>query len=131
MALHTRPRYWGQDSLTWRPSRWIQSRADNVSEHPDVRTQLLNEHLFIPPRGSFIAWSDGARNCPGKKFAQVEFVAVMAALFRDHRAEPVPHAVETLAQERQRVSSVIKNSSVELLLQMRDPDSVAVSWSPR
>lgn len=28
-----------------------------------------------------------ARACPGKKFAQVEFVALTAALFRDHRAD--------------------------------------------
>jgi cytochrome P450 len=40
-------------------------------------------------RGSYIPWSDGARVCPGEKFAQVEFVALMAAIFKEHRIHVV------------------------------------------
>lgn len=58
-------------------------------------------------------------------------MAVMAILFRDHRAEPVPLGSETLEQARERVLQVVKKSNVELLLQMRNPDSVAVRWSHR
>lgn len=97
----------------------------------DLGTRLAQESLLTPQKGTFIAWSDGARSCPGKKFAQVEFVATMAALFRNYRAEPVPRIGETPAAARQRVLDVVKDSNVELLLQMRNPDSVSVRWSRR
>lgn len=97
----------------------------------DIATLLSNERLFVPKKGTFFAWSEGARNCPGKKFAQVEFVATMAALFRDFRVQPITREGETLDKARQRVLEVVRDSNVELLLQMRDPDSVAVAWSRR
>ena len=129
MALHTHPRYWGADSLTWRPSRWIVG-SDN-SLDCDLTTRLSQESLFVPEKGTFIAWSEGARNCPGKKFAQVEFVATMAAVFRSFRAKSVARDGETRKAAAKRVLDVVKDSNVELLLQMRDPDSVSVSWSRR
>ena len=55
----------------------------------------------------------------------------MAALFRNFRAEPVAGSGETLAEARRRVLEVVKDSNVELLLQMRDPNSVSVRWSRR
>ena len=55
----------------------------------------------------------------------------MAALFRQYRAEPVPKVGETPAAARKRVLEVVKNSNVELLLQMRDPDSISVRWMAR
>ncbi|KAL8909702.1 MAG: hypothetical protein Q9207_000011 [Kuettlingeria erythrocarpa] len=129
MSLHTQPRYWGDDSLTWRPSRWIITNAATASS--DVGTRLGQETLFVPKRGSFIAWSEGARNCPGKKFAQVEFVATMAALFRDFCAEPVRKPNETLSVASDRVLNVVKDSNVELLLQMRNPEDASVKWFRR
>lgn len=128
MALQTHPRYWGQDSLTWRPSRWIVS---SEIVQGGLGARFAHETLLVPEKGTFIAWSEGARSCPGKKFAQVEFVATMAAVFRRFRAEPVPKAGETLAAAKERVLGVVNNSNVELLLQMRDPDSVSVKWSAR
>jgi hypothetical protein len=55
----------------------------------------------------------------------------MAILFRNLRAEPVSKAGETLAAARKRVLEVVKDSNVELLLQMRNPDSVSVKWTTR
>ena len=129
MALHTHPRYWGRDSLTWNPFRWIEN--DHDASSLDLGATLSTEKVLEPEKGTFIAWSDGARNCPGKKFAQVEFVATLAALFRCHRAQPVLNQGENLAQAEKRVLDVVKDSSVELLLQMRNPKSVAVTWSHR
>ena len=116
-ASHTHPRTWGSDSLTWRPQRWIEGSGG-----------FQAETIMQPPKGTYFPWSDGARNCPGKRFAQVEFVAVMSSLFRDHCAEPVPHPTEDMPAARARVIRVVKDSSVELLLQMRNPESVAVKW---
>jgi len=130
-ALHTHPRYWGTDSLTWRPSRWILPASASQTVERTEPTQLQNEKLLVPEKGTFIAWSEGARNCPGKKFVQVEFVATMATLFRNYRVQPIAKQGETLDVARKRVLEVVKDSSVQLLLQMRDPESVAVTWSRR
>jgi hypothetical protein len=54
----------------------------------------------------------------------------MAVLFRDHPVQPVPNSGETLEQARTRVLNVVKDSNVELLLQMREPGSVAVQLFP-
>lgn len=85
----------------------------------------------MPEKGACFAWFEGARSCPGKKFAQVEFVATMAALFRTHRVQPVPGKGETLERARRRVLDVVEDTRMQLLLQMRDPNSVAVAWSRR
>ena len=55
----------------------------------------------------------------------------MAVLFQSHVAEPVPRGNESLDKARERVLSVVKDSNVELLLQMRDPGSVHVRWLAR
>ena len=129
MALQTHPRYWGEDCLDWRPSRWILGPSNDL--RGDLGTRLAQETILVPEKGTFIAWSEGARSCPGKRFAQVEFVAVMAALFRNFRAAPVPKAGESSAAARKRVLDVVKDSNVELLLQMPDPDSISMKWTSR
>ncbi|KAL8736562.1 MAG: hypothetical protein Q9181_002372 [Wetmoreana brouardii] len=131
-ALHTHPRYWGSDSLTWRPSRWILSSLPETSSNTTTNLEdtLSAERLMKPQKGTFIPWSEGLQNCPGKKFAQVEFVATMATLFRHHRAEPVPkYGGESIDEARKRVLETVKNSGLELLLQMRDPGSVRIRWT--
>jgi len=45
--------------------------------------------------------------------------------------QPVARMGETLDEARNRVLNVVKDGSLELLLQMRDPNSVAVTWSRR
>ena len=124
-ALHTDPRNWGQDSLEWRPQRWIANPNVNDQSSPEA------EELVEPVRGTYFPWAEGARNCPGKKFAQVEFVAVLVALLGNHVAEPIPWSGESMEQARQRTLAVVKDSSVELLLQMRNPRSVSVRWKER
>ncbi|KAL8922717.1 MAG: hypothetical protein Q9208_005030 [Pyrenodesmia sp. 3 TL-2023] len=121
-ALHTHPRYWGEDSLRWRPQRWIIS---STPTDPSLETETLR----TPQKGTFIAWSEGLQNCPGKRFAQVEFVAVMVALFKGHRAEVVPaYEGEPREEGRKRVQSVVEDSELTLLLGMRNPGAVKVRW---
>lgn len=61
----------------------------------------------------------------------MEFVALLATLLQKHVAQPVPPWGETLVQVRKRVVGVVRDSNVELLLQMRDPGSVRVRWVER
>jgi cytochrome P450 len=119
-AVQTDPRYWGADALEWRPSRWIQEGGAKPGE----------EELKIIEKGTFLGWSEGARDCPGKKFSQVEFVATMAALFRDSRVDPAPvHEGEGSEEARKRVLDLIEHDSAPvLLLQMLHPERAPLVW---
>ncbi|KAK4465142.1 cytochrome P450 [Cladorrhinum samala] len=115
-CIQTDPRYWGDDSLSWRPQRWVD----------------INEEWVAPRKGTFVGWSDGARDCPGKKFSQVEFVAALAVMLRDWVVEPATFGRETLADARKRVLDVIeKESTMILLLQMIHPERTPLVWKRR
>ncbi|KAH7144394.1 cytochrome P450 [Dactylonectria estremocensis] len=116
-GLHTHPRHWGSDAEQWRPSRWI------------TTTDKGEEQLMLPEKGSFIAWSDGMRGCPGKKFANVEHVAVMAGLLRDHRVSPVLQPGESAETGKQRMESIARDAAAVLNIQMKHPEKARVVWS--
>jgi cytochrome P450 len=117
-AVMTDPRWWGTDSLEWKPSRWIR-RKDDGSEEIDMHK-----------RGSFIGWSEGTRDCPGKKFSQAEFVATVAVLFSKWRVEPVKMAGESAGDAKKRVMKLIEDESgYVLLLQMLHPERAPLVWS--
>ncbi|KAI0382675.1 putative cytochrome P450 [Hypomontagnella monticulosa] len=121
-CLQTDPRWWGTDSLSWRPSRFIKSAPANIEE----------EEFVQPRRGTFVGWSEGARDCPGRKFSQVEFVATLASLFRDWRVDPLTFEGETLDMARERVLNLIKTDSAMVLLQqMLHPEKAPLVWSRR
>ena len=69
--------------------------------------------------------------CPGRKFAQVEFVAVMATLMREYRVSPVLEAGETVHSARERVMRTVNESHIEITLQMNKPKSVKLAWKKR
>jgi cytochrome P450 len=118
-ALHTLPENWGSDSLVWRPDRWLAS---------ECQCKLGEEELISPLPGTFLPWIAGPRVCPGKKFAQVEFVAVIASLFRKHRARPVALAGETLEDARNRVRKEVDSSSLKITLSMNHPEKIKLIW---
>ena len=135
-AIHSHPRYWGPDSLVWRPSRWVLTSppvslgpTDNAAtSNTTTKTELSRESLYTPPKGTYVPWSEGARVCPGKKFGQVEFVASMATLFRRHRLEVMPERGESSQAARERALAAVWDSAIVLLLQMRRPESVGLRW---
>jgi cytochrome P450 len=116
-SLHTDPSVWGKDSLVFRPTRWLPAEPQ--------------ESLIQPPKGSFTPWSSGPRQCPGQKMAQVEFVAVMASLFRKLNVEPVPVHGSDLKAAQQKLEASIADSAPILTLQMRKPKEVALRWTVR
>ncbi|KAI0025419.1 cytochrome P450 [Xylariomycetidae sp. FL0641] len=116
-SLQSDPKYWGPDSLEWRPSRWVTAG--------DPGSEVFN----MPARGSFVGWSEGARDCPGKKFSQAEFVATMAVLFLNSRVDPVPMKGESMDVARDRVMRLIESDTgYVLLLQMLHPERAPLSW---
>lgn len=117
VSLHTDPKTWGPDVLTWKPARFIES----------IRGE---ETLWSPPDGSFLPWVSGPRGCPGKKFAQVEFVAVMATTFRNHRVRAEKLVGESMEQTKQRVLAVVEDSEVGVspVLRMSHPERIRLLW---
>jgi cytochrome P450 len=122
IAVHTHPKYWGEDSLEFNPKRWIQSTSAQI-----------DDEVFVTPRkGSFIPWSDGVRNCPGKKFSQVEFVACLATLLKEHYVEPKLFDGEDMGQARRRVLKLVEEDTGQvLLLQMFHPERAPMAWKRR
>jgi cytochrome P450 len=111
IAMHTHPKYW-TDPLVWNPKRWITS---------DIRSGATrHEELVAPTKSAFYPWSDGPQNCPGEKFSQVEFVAVLALLMHTHSLAIVKEHGETEDEARRRVEDVVNDCNMEMLLRMKN-----------
>lgn len=83
-----------------------------------------------PTKGTYAPWADGPRVCPGRKVAQVEFVAVMATLFRNHRVSPVLLKGETAERSRGRLIDMVNDSAIlSITLQMKHPKKVSLLWT--
>lgn len=124
-ALHTDPKTWSSDSLSWRPSRWFTDSSRGTPSEKKTESQT-----FISlPKGSFIPWADGPRVCPGQKFAQVEFVAVVATLLGEYRVKPVLETGQTEEDGRKALLEMVDDSAIfAITLQMNQPRKVALVW---
>lgn len=138
MHLHCSPDLWGKDALEFRPSRWISSPGSKTHSDPGY---LSDEKLERSPPGAFIPWATGPRNCPGMKFAQVEFMSVIASLLADSRVEAaLPPELQGQAEAkglgepdiailaRKRLLSVVDDSDVRVTTTMLRPDDVWLRW---
>ena len=103
-AIHRNPKYWptpsdgsSKDDLDqFRPERWlVDSKPDNDFVDINYDDEGLrgpagedtSSELFKPVKGSYIPFSDGFRSCIGRRFAQVEILAVLAAIFSQYSVE--------------------------------------------
>jgi cytochrome P450 len=104
VGTHRNPRYWPERPNDFVPERWLPSQSpssattekkEQVVEKENGADGLENASfetsgstsLVKPVKGSYIPFSEGARACPGKRFAQVEGTAVLSALFHKYSVE--------------------------------------------
>lgn len=126
VAIQSDPRYWGKDTLHWRPLRWIQTNVD------DANAGVGKEALKVPEKGTFLAWSEGIRNCPGRKFSQVEVVATLVSLLREWEVAPALGVSEGNEDGRLRMQRALAEGTGQvLLLQMLHPERSPLKWTPR
>ncbi|KAI0006823.1 cytochrome P450 [Xylariaceae sp. FL0662B] len=147
------PHFWGPDAQDWSPARWIgdsnvrhagltlltaqgdeqMGRSDRSNELGQIDSADGEVLLSPPSRGNFLGWSEGSRDCPGKRFSQVEWVAILAALFRDWQVQPRLQENETLAEEQVRILDFIERNTDYggLLLQLMHPERLPLVWSRR
>jgi cytochrome P450 len=135
-TVQTLEKHWSPDPEAWRPNRWINApqttpSKDAVSASAD-RTIPMNhkqETIKEAYKGTFVPWSEGPRICPGQKFARVEFVAVLATLFRRHRVRPAPIGSETQAQARARAWEWANDArTIGVALKLYRPNAVNLIW---
>ncbi|KAF8649579.1 hypothetical protein AX16_005670 [Volvariella volvacea WC 439] len=82
-AVHYNPAYWGPAPAEFDPSRWDASnKSSYLHRFSSSSESEMNPGMLKPKRGAFVPFSEGIRGCLGKKFAQVEFVAVLTLLLR-------------------------------------------------
>lgn len=107
VATHRNPAYWPhtseQDLASFRPERWFETGGPNANggdqhtggyqteegmefDQTDKRPDTAPS-LFKPAPGAYIPFSDGYRSCLGRRFAQVEILAVLAVIFRTWTVE--------------------------------------------
>lgn len=106
-AIHRNPKYWAApsdgsnkegipDVDQFRPERWlVDTKPDNDFVDINYDDEGLrgpsgedtSSELFKPVKGSYIPFSDGFRSCIGRRFAQVEMLAVLAAIFSQYSVE--------------------------------------------
>ncbi|KAI1420949.1 cytochrome P450 [Xylaria sp. FL1777] len=113
-AVQSHPDYW-PDPDTWNPSRWISQTATG-----------LNEELLEAKPNTYFPWSDGPQKCPGRKFSEVEAVAVLACLFKKHRLHVKKKAYESDEAAKQRLMKCTQDVCLEALLKMTNPDQVTL-----
>ncbi|KAF4548622.1 Cytochrome P450-like protein 42 [Elsinoe fawcettii] len=96
-AIHRAESIWGKDAHEWKPRRWMktsavdstakQARAQESAIHTASRNGQTEVMDGSGPDGAFLGWMHGPRVCPGKKFSQVEFVAVIFSLLSQYTIE--------------------------------------------
>jgi cytochrome P450 len=107
------------------PSRWDKRNAESyLARNDDVEglsgPGLESSEIHKPERGAYIPFSDGMRGCIGRKFAQVEFIATLAVLFREYRVTPTSLHGESNDDSTRRVEKALRESSVSLTLAIMD-----------
>lgn len=115
---HLSPR-WGADALDFNPRRFIVKNTDGT------------ERLQVPDGMLFFAWTGGPRICPGQKFSQVEFVAVVANILSRYRVEPVVQGNESESETRQRLKSALDDKFFNVSAHFKRPEDAAVRFVPR
>jgi cytochrome P450 len=157
VATNRNPRYWPDSPNEFIPERWLPTTTENISaEKNDIgETDGLevasfetsgSGSLFKPIKGSYITFSEGARACPGRRFAQVEATAVLSAIFQRYSVEldvedwASDREVEVMGKdERRRVyqnaieraQDAIAMSEPRITLQLRRGDKVPLRFVER
>ncbi|KAK5637153.1 hypothetical protein RRF57_012865 [Xylaria bambusicola] len=85
-GVHYNRRYW-EDAYELKPERWL---TDKFSHQGEGELDQSGKHVVAADktrqmRGTLLTFSDGARACLGRKFAQAEFMAFFATLLRHFR----------------------------------------------
>jgi cytochrome P450 len=122
ICTHRNPKYWPagpqraegpfhpsntkNDLEEFKPERWFVSSnvgksnaVEQLAADADKDTGVdlspdTAASMFRPPKGAYIPFSEGFRACLGRRFAQVEILAGLAVIFKEHSVELLPEESE-------------------------------------
>ncbi|KAF1847237.1 putative cytochrome P450 [Cucurbitaria berberidis CBS 394.84] len=114
-GAHLSPR-WGPDALSFNPKRFILPSSSG------------EEELVVPEGPLYAPFMMGPRVCPGKKFSQVEFVAVLARVLMDWRVEVVRGVGESEEHARLRLMSVVEEKKFNVSAHLKRPEDARVRF---
>ncbi|KAF1847374.1 putative cytochrome P450 oxidoreductase [Cucurbitaria berberidis CBS 394.84] len=80
-GVHYHEKYW-KNSHEFDPTRWF---TDKFSRQGGEEKHVVAADRTRQMRGTLLTFSDGARACLGRKFAQAEFMAFFATILRRFR----------------------------------------------
>ncbi|KAF1949006.1 cytochrome P450 [Byssothecium circinans] len=124
-SLQTDPNIWGEDSLLWKPRRWMEGG-------PASQTDLESETLLPDTKGSYMPWAIDQHVCPGKKYSQLELVAVIAKAIGEYEVLPALCPGESVEEARRRLIHIaMETESKTLLNDIKNPESAALVWKPQ
>ena len=104
------------------PTPW--PRKLSLPRRTYLNTQLHQETIVDSRQSTYFPWPNGPQNCPGARFAHVEFIAVLACLLRDHRIGIIKEPGETTKGAAKRALATTEDYDLELLLRMRNADKI-------
>lgn len=134
-AVHARPRYWDEGGGLEAPRSGSSTPRLPAATTPAGRTRPRCR------RGRrVLAWRarrcasplptptsrgrTAPQSCPGKKFIQVEAVAVLACQFKSHRLSVLKGHGESDGAARHRAVDCVDTVNMEVILRMQDADRV-------
>jgi cytochrome P450 len=120
-GCQSNPKYWGPDAAEWKPSRWI-------ATDPKTGIEAIGQP---PPKAAYMPWAAGPRICPGKKFSQVEFVAVIAMLLHGYRLKPLKMGSQSEPEAGKSLIAVLEDSKNVITPKMRRPKEAGIVLEAR
>jgi len=142
VASHRDPAYWlapGQpnDLDEFRPERWLVNNHNGSDNEKAAEKEADDEQyggpggadisasLLRPAKGSYYPFSEGPRACLGRRFAQVEILAVLAVIFKDWSVEL---AVDDLANGEGVSDEEVARMTVEEKKQVWEKAAQRARW---
>ena len=119
--VHLNHKAWGMDASSFNPKRFIWR---------DIATG--EEILAGPPKDAgYLPWLTGPRTCPGKKFSQIEFVAVIGSLLSGYEVEPLAKAGQSPALAREKLVEVTNEFYFNISAHLRRPREAGIRFVHR
>ncbi|KAF8540072.1 putative cytochrome P450, partial [Trichophaea hybrida] len=124
-SVQRSPAYYGPSADVFDPTRWDATNTNsflskNKGQQGLMAAGLEYPTIHKPERGAFFPFSDRARGCLGRKFAQVTFVAVIAVVFRDLKVRIKELEGETREMTENRAWRAIEESYATLSLRVTE-----------
>ena len=114
------------DLEEFKPERWIldpstkhtasMPNQDADEEATGNTAAVTPPESYRPPKGAYIPFSEGHRSCIGRRFAQVEVLAVLAVIFSQYSVEL---AVDAYASDTE-LERMDENAKFEVWSRARD-----------